>query len=80
MKTGANKAFQTAAAWFSILLSAVFVAVGLAILTGLIFSEHPLLDRGIRIIVGLILAGYGIARGVPIYRRIARGRKGAEDD
>ena len=74
-----NSVIQKAKAWFGLLLSMVFIAIGAAMLSGSIFSEHAVFNQGIRIIVGLALTGYGIVRGVLIYRKIAWGRKGAED-
>lgn len=72
-----NNAAQKALGWLGLLLSLVFLAMGLGILTGLLFSEHIFFTRGIRITVGLVLAGYGIARGISIYRQLPARRKGA---
>ena len=75
-----NKAIQKALSWLGMLLSLMFLATGLGMLTGLIFSEHVFFNQGIRIVVGLVLTGYGIARGVSIYRQLSAGRKGADND
>lgn len=72
-----NNAVQKALSWLGLLFSLVFLAIGLGILTGLIFSEHVFFNQGIRVVVGLVLIGYGIARGISIYRQLSAGRKGA---
>ncbi|MEE9553704.1 MAG: hypothetical protein V3W18_05350 [candidate division Zixibacteria bacterium] len=75
-----NNAVQKALGWLGLLLSFVFLVTGLGILTGLIFSEHVFFNQGIRIVVGLVLTGYGISRGISTYRQIFGVRKGAESD
>ena len=77
MEKDNNNAVQKAHGWLGLLFSLVFLAMGLGILTGLIFSEHVFFNQGIRVVVGLALMGYGIARGISIYRQLSAGRKGA---
>ncbi len=77
MKT--DTAARKILAWLGLFFSLIFVSVGLAMLTGLIFGEHVIFNQGIRTVVGLALMGYGIVRGFTIYRQTIPPRKGAED-
>lgn len=56
--------------WITLSLAVVFVILGTGILTGLILGDRVFFQGNIRIIAGLILAGYGIVRGGMIIRRL----------
>lgn len=66
-------AIQRVLEWSGVLLAAVFVLIGAGILSGLILNKQPFFSGGVKTLIGLVLIGYGITRGVMTYRQI-RGR------
>jgi hypothetical protein len=56
--------------WITLFLAAVFVILGAGILTGLILADRIFLQGSMRILVGLVLAGYGVVRGGMTIRRL----------
>jgi hypothetical protein len=67
---GKSDSAQRMADWITLLLAAVFVILGAGILAGLILADRVFFQGNIRVIAGLVLAGYGLVRGGMIIRRL----------
>jgi len=66
--------------WIGLVFSLIFLVFGLGILTGLFIGEQSVLTGGFRTVVGLVLAGYGIARGATTYSRIKRRGRSVDNE
>jgi NADH:ubiquinone oxidoreductase subunit H len=60
-------------------LALVFVVLGLGILSGLVLTESMFFGGGVRILVGVVLTGYGIIRGIMSYRRLRSSADGGRN-
>ncbi len=66
--------------WITLLLALIFFVLGAGILFGLFLSDRIFFQGGMRIVVGVVLMGYGIIRGGMILRRMsARKKRGGGD-
>lgn len=56
--------------WITLSMAIVFVILGVGVLSGLILGDRVFFQGGIRIVAGMVLAGYGIVRGGMVIRRL----------
>ena len=71
---------QSVLEWITLLLALIFFILGAGILSGLILGDRIFFQGAMRIVVGVILIGYGIIRGGMILRRMkARKKRGGGD-
>lgn len=66
--------------WITLLLAIIFFILGAGILSGLILRDHIFLQGAMKIVVGLVLIGYGIIRGGMIIRRMKSREKGVKSE
>lgn len=66
--------------WITLLLALIFFILGAGILSGLILSDHIFFQGAMRIVVGVVLMGYGIIRGGMIIRRMKSREKGVKSE
>ncbi len=66
--------------WITLLLALVFFILGAGILSGLILRDHIFFQGAMKIVVGLVLMGYGIIRGGMIIKRMKSRGKGAKSE
>jgi hypothetical protein len=62
--------------WIFLAIAAVFLLLGIGILAGLILPDNSFLAGGIRILIGVVLTLYGLARGVMILSSMFPGNRG----
>lgn len=62
--------------WVTLILAMLFFVLGTGILTGLILGDRIFFQGTTKIVVGLVLMGYGVVRGGMIFRRMKSRKKG----
>ncbi len=66
--------------WITLFLAMLFFILGAGVLSGLILGDHIFLQGTMKILVGLVLMGYGIIRASMILRRMKSRKKGGEGE
>lgn len=62
--------------WITLFLAMLFFILGAGILSGLILGDRIFFQGTMKILVGLVLIGYGIIRGSMILRRMKSRKNG----
>lgn len=62
--------------WITLFLATLFFILGAGILSGLVLGDRIFFQGTMRIVVGLVLMGYGIIRGSMILGRMKWRKKG----
>ena len=62
--------------WITLFLAMLFFVLGAGILTGLIPGGRIFIQGTTKIVIGLVLIGYGVVRGGMIFRRMKSRKKG----
>lgn len=61
--------------WITLILAISFFILGAGILTGFILGDRIFFQGTMKIVVGLVLMGYGVIRGGMIFRRMSARKK-----
>lgn len=62
--------------WVTLILAMLFFVLGAGILTGFVLGDRIIFQGTTKIVVGLVLMGYGVVRGGMIFRRMKSREKG----
>ncbi len=62
--------------WVTLILAMLFFILGAGIVSGLILGDRILFQGAMKILVGLVLMGYGVVRGGMIFKRMKSRKKG----
>ena len=56
--------------WITLIFLIVFFIIGIGIVSGLFFSDRVFPNTGLRTILGFLLIGYSLIRGIFVYRNL----------
>ena len=56
--------------WITLIFLIVFFIIGIGIVSGLFFPDRIFPNAGLRTLLGLLLIGYSLIRGIFVYKNL----------